>query len=63
MKLRIALSTALLALSFSAATAATYYRAAVQAGPFLYVSGQNAQHTNEKLTGNVTEQTKAAVKS
>jgi 2-iminobutanoate/2-iminopropanoate deaminase len=38
-----------------------YYRAAVQAGNFLYVSGQNAQKGNEVLTGNISQQTKTAL--
>ncbi len=38
-----------------------YYRAAVQAGGILYVSGQNAQTGSEQLTGDIQQQTKAAL--
>ena len=38
-----------------------YYRPAVRAGNFLYVSGQNAQKGNEVLTGNISQQTKTAL--
>lgn len=40
-----------------------YYRAAVQAGPFLFVSGQNAQKGDEVLTGDIAQQTTAALDS
>ena len=70
MTLKTLLSTALLATAITAHGAnipttppqPEYYRAAVQAGHFLYVSGQNAQASNERLTGNITEQTKTALK-
>jgi 2-iminobutanoate/2-iminopropanoate deaminase len=62
LKLTSILTGTLLALSCSVVQANALYRAAVQAGPFLYVSGQNAQHKNETLKGNVTQQTNAALK-
>ena len=69
MNLKTLLSTAILATAITAhgANVSTttpqpeYYRAAVQAGYFLYVSGQNAQTNNERLTGNIAEQTKSAL--
>ncbi|MFT6835678.1 MAG: enamine deaminase RidA (YjgF/YER057c/UK114 family) [Francisellaceae bacterium] len=40
----------------------TYYQPAVQAGNFLYVSGQNAQKNNESLKGeDITQQTNASL--
>ncbi|MEO0793762.1 MAG: RidA family protein [Verrucomicrobiota bacterium] len=39
-----------------------YYRAAVQAGGFLFVAGQNAQKSDEVLTEPIAGQTEAALK-
>lgn len=54
-------SEAIASIAQVAANQPQYYRAAVQAGNFLYVSGQNAQKGNEMLTGNVAQQTKTAL--
>jgi 2-iminobutanoate/2-iminopropanoate deaminase len=45
----------------SPATQPQYYQPAVQAGNFLFVSGQNAQKGNEKIKGDISQQTKTAL--
>ena len=47
----------LLTFCSSAYAESEYYQPAVQAGNFLYVSGQNAQKSNESLKGGIIEQT------
>lgn len=63
---KIQLAVAILACAFAFSqpvSAESLYRPAVEANGFLFVSGQNAQTNDENLSGDIKQQTKAAIKA